>query len=225
MFYNLSNRDYDIIVDIAGSNLNTVVNPGGSCVGGFLSGTNICLKCDSAYLLQEGICFKKVFNCLNQKGKDCFICLLGTILQGGSCYASLNNFDTNLLDIYAGGSNGISMSNGSSSSNSSSTLSNSILNVITPSVTQPSALANTTASSDLLSKYATGSATSTSASSSDPFCIYFSGGICQQCAFRYFYNASTKMCAAIQDQCATFNSDTGSCNQCFNGYKLVNGKC
>ena len=48
--------------------------------------------------------------------------------------------------------------------------------------------------------------------------------ICLQCSNRYYYNG--KQCVPVNDQCNTWDSSSGRCTTCYNGYDLqLDGTC
>jgi len=48
--------------------------------------------------------------------------------------------------------------------------------------------------------------------------------VCLQCSQRYYFNGNK--CAPVNDQCNTFDSSTGRCTTCYNGYDLqLDGTC
>lgn len=48
-------------------------------------------------------------------------------------------------------------------------------------------------------------------------------GNCIQCNFRYVLISGN--CVAVSDQCKTWNSTTGACTSCYDGWDLSNGEC
>jgi len=46
--------------------------------------------------------------------------------------------------------------------------------------------------------------------------------ICLQCSKRWVFN-SNKQCVPVDDQCSSFDSNSGTCTACFSGYNLQNG--
>lgn len=57
----------------------------------------------------------------------------------------------------------------------------------------------------------------------DLLCAKWQGAVCQQCsATAYFQNG---VCTQSNPQCKTFNSNSGACTSCYNGYVLQAGNC
>jgi hypothetical protein len=48
--------------------------------------------------------------------------------------------------------------------------------------------------------------------------------ICRTCSQRWVFNAATKLCVAVKDDCRTFDA-SGACTGCYFGYDLSNGSC
>jgi hypothetical protein len=58
----------------------------------------------------------------------------------------------------------------------------------------------------------------------DPFCITFSNGVCQKCAYRYYL--SNKACFQVNPFCKSWVNTTGVCLSCYDGYLLdLNSQC
>ena len=55
-------------------------------------------------------------------------------------------------------------------------------------------------------------------------CAEWNGNQCKRCSKRWWMNAQGA-CTPISDYCSTWNSQTGHCETCYNGYILDNGKC
>ena len=61
---------------------------------------------------------------------------------------------------------------------------------------------------------------------SDAGCSLWDTGfkVCLQCSQRYYFN--DKKCVPVNDQCKTWESSTGRCTTCYNGYDLqLDGAC
>ena len=48
--------------------------------------------------------------------------------------------------------------------------------------------------------------------------------VCLECSVRYVFSAN-RTCIKVNDNCASFNSDSGVCTACYTGYSLNNGVC
>lgn len=59
----------------------------------------------------------------------------------------------------------------------------------------------------------------------DPNCKNFAFGICQSCIERFYFNFQF-VCTAVSPLCKTYDSNSGFCLSCYDGYELnVNGGC
>lgn len=55
-------------------------------------------------------------------------------------------------------------------------------------------------------------------------CSQWNNTVCIKCSDRSYFNTSG-FCTAVSDQCATWDSLSGVCLTCYNGYNLNNGQC
>lgn len=61
---------------------------------------------------------------------------------------------------------------------------------------------------------------------SDPLCAEWQNDICLRCSFGSFFNPTAKLCTLIDSSCKSFNTITGKCLNCYDGYELnVFGDC
>ncbi len=59
----------------------------------------------------------------------------------------------------------------------------------------------------------------------DPYCNTFdSTGTCTKCSYKYYFN-SNHVCTAISDFCSAWDSTTGVCTACYDGYVIQSGTC
>lgn len=52
--------------------------------------TGVCV-CDTGYVSQSGMCYKKIDNCSSQNGDECTQCNTGYVLKNGKCYKEIPN--------------------------------------------------------------------------------------------------------------------------------------
>jgi hypothetical protein len=57
-----------------------------------------------------------------------------------------------------------------------------------------------------------------------PGCQTFSNGVCQQC-FDGYYLDNQQICRQIDPNCRQFNRQTAICEDCYQGYVVIDGKC
>lgn len=58
----------------------------------------------------------------------------------------------------------------------------------------------------------------------DPNCAKFARNECVQCSKGFYFN-SDKLCTQVDPLCASFDSKSGQCFNCYIGYKINQGKC
>jgi hypothetical protein len=59
----------------------------------------------------------------------------------------------------------------------------------------------------------------------DPYCNTFdSTGNCTKCSYKYYFNEN-HVCTPISDFCSAWNSTTGVCTACYDGYVIESGTC
>lgn len=55
-------------------------------------------------------------------------------------------------------------------------------------------------------------------------CKTWENGVCIECSARFVFNAN-QVCCEIKPQCKTFNVAVGICEECYQGFKVVDGVC
>lgn len=55
-------------------------------------------------------------------------------------------------------------------------------------------------------------------------CAEWDGNTCLSCSSGFYFNTNG-ICCKVHPQCRLFNQDVGICEQCYQGYGLVNGTC
>ena len=58
----------------------------------------------------------------------------------------------------------------------------------------------------------------------NPNCKVWNNEVCEECAFRHWFDANG-ICQAVANQCNTWDNADGLCLSCYQGYDLVNGAC
>ena len=48
---------------------------------------------------------------------------------------------------------------------------------------------------------------------------------CIKCSYRFYFNAKSKSCDKVSDQCKDWSSINGACTQCYDGYILNGADC
>jgi hypothetical protein len=58
-------------------------------------------------------------------------------------------------------------------------------------------------------------------SSQDPYCHTYKNKVCVQCATRTYLNPSTNLCTQVSANCKVWNTVTGACQYCYDGYAVT----
>jgi hypothetical protein len=61
-------------------------------------------------------------------------------------------------------------------------------------------------------------------SKNNPYCSLWQGNKCLGCAQRAYFDKNG-ICSLVDDQCATWDKNTGECLSCYGGYDLNSGSC
>jgi len=57
----------------------------------------------------------------------------------------------------------------------------------------------------------------------NPLCVLYNGTSCSKCVYGYYVN--NEKCSPASALCYIYNPETGVCNNCYDGYALVNNEC